>query len=100
MPVSFFEQMQPAAAHSLRSHVCGLSGIFRQVHALPKNGLDFRCRFVLIFLMPGAWGASAAKFVKKDGALPKNVVDRAGKIRYDIRVSIGSIIRVFRSKII
>jgi hypothetical protein len=33
--------LQPAAAHSLRSHVCRLRRVFSAVHAAGKNGFDF-----------------------------------------------------------
>ncbi|MBS1402953.1 MAG: hypothetical protein HPZ79_08230 [Oscillospiraceae bacterium] len=35
----FFDRgrMQPAAAHALRSHVCGLSSIFSTAHVAGKN---------------------------------------------------------------
>ena len=33
----FFEEMQPAASHSLRSHACRLSSIFSKAHVLGKN---------------------------------------------------------------
>jgi hypothetical protein len=37
----FFDGMRPAAAHSLRSHVCGPSRVFSDVHAAEKNEFDF-----------------------------------------------------------
>jgi hypothetical protein len=37
----FFEFLQGAAAHSLRSHVCTLRSVFCYVHAAAKNGLNF-----------------------------------------------------------
>ena len=35
----FFEEMQAAASHSLRSHVCGLSSVFSESHVPGKNRL-------------------------------------------------------------
>ena len=35
--------MRLAAAHSLRSHVCGPRSIFADVHAAGKNVLNFLC---------------------------------------------------------
>ena len=36
----FFEEMQAAASHSLRSHVCGLSRVFSDAHVAVKNRSD------------------------------------------------------------
>ncbi|MCC2259754.1 hypothetical protein AAAT94_00450, partial [Intestinimonas aquisgranensis] len=37
----FFEGMQPAASHSLRSHACRLKRVFSEAHVPGKNGLNF-----------------------------------------------------------
>ena len=34
----FFDGMQPAAPHALRSHACGLRRVFSEAHVPGKNG--------------------------------------------------------------